>query len=106
MISIEPVPADALPDCESCDKPELLPSNQEVVHVYNYVVNQQVYAAMGGERLGVRMEAVLETIRWLSEGGELSDPDLVFRRIFRLDAAVNAVSNAANANKREAASKR
>lgn len=88
------VPAEALPDCEACPKPELEEENLETVLVYQRISNQQTWNFVNGARMGLRMEAVVAAVRWMFERGEIVDPDAVMQRIWDLDAAINEIHNA------------
>lgn len=94
------IPAEAVPDCESCQKPELSPENEEVLAVYLRVIHQQTFG-MDGTRLGLRFEAAKAAIEWADAAGEISDQDLVMERIWHLDRTVNDIQNAKSAARTE-----
>lgn len=100
----EHAPEEALPDCETCDKPELDPSNGETVLLYSYVGQQQTFSMWSGHRLGLRMEAVVPVLDELCRQGLISDRGVVFRRILVMDAAVNEAVNAKITATKDAAS--
>jgi len=80
-----PVPEEARPDCDACDKPQLHPSNFETVQLYQHVQDQQHYIGMSGNMGGVRIEAVIAAANWLYEAGEISDIDTAIQRIRAID---------------------
>lgn len=98
-VPVDDVPPEALPDCEACEKPELDPSNYETVLLYEHCKNQQHYGTWGGERLGVRMEAVVAVLNELCLQGKIQNRERAFRRVSVLDAVCNDVWNAANVKK-------
>lgn len=79
------LPREALPDCKSCPKPDLTAENGEVVHVYSMVNRQQMYVGMGANMMGLRMEALVSLLGWLGDRHQITDPDLIMRRIWVLD---------------------
>lgn len=88
------LPDDALQDCEACDKVELMPENVAVANVYSMLITQQQRSAMGGHRLGLRMEAVVALLGWLKSTGQVEEPELVMQRIWILDDIYNRIQNA------------
>jgi hypothetical protein len=87
-------PDAARPDCDSCDKPDLLDSNLQVASVFQLVMGQQERNPMSGHFLGLRFEAVARAIEWGVEAGYVDDPDLVMRRIWILDHVYCRIQNA------------
>lgn len=102
---LESVPENALPVCETCEKPELSHNNLITVNCYRLVANQQMWGAMGGECLGVRLEAVVAAIRWLYEAGEITDDeqDVVMERIWIVDSVATRLHNEKLEARRKAA---
>lgn len=78
--------ADALPDCDSCPKPDLTDLNIEAVNVWYLVHHQQERGAMGGGVGGVKMEAVKAAIDLMKEsGGFMQDTHSLLQRILIVD---------------------
>lgn len=95
------IPLRALPNCHECPKPELDHSSYEAVALYNYCVNQQLFNDWSGQRLGLRMEAVVACLDELSRQGKIRDRETAFHRIWMIDEVVNTGWNAANAPKNQ-----
>lgn len=88
------LPDDALQDCETCEKVELMPENVPVANCYSMLISQQQRSAMGGHRLGLRMEAVVALLGWLQRTNQIEEPALVMQRIWILDDIYNRIQNA------------
>lgn len=89
------VPEEALPDCQSCPKPELVGVNYETAIVYRYCGGQQQYNDMSGHWRGMRLEAVVAAIQFYASMGRLTDPEGVMERIWILDEIQCRIHNAA-----------
>ena len=93
-----------MPDCASCEKPELDESNHEAFLLWNRVANQQTYNAFSGARLGLRMEAVVACLNELCEEGLIRDRRTAFDRVWVIDQVVNQIDRI-KAEQEEAARK-
>lgn len=94
MTREEPYPQDALPPCEGCPKPELSPSNRDVVYVFRKVMNNQDRAAMSGHYFGLRFESVIAAATWAEESGNIDDRDVVIERMHIIEEVTNRIRNA------------
>lgn len=88
------LPVDALPDCERCPKPELLPANYEAVGVYHLLSNQQNYLGMEARRGGIRIEALIAVLNDMDSRGEIEDRERTIRRVLIMDEVINRTVNA------------
>lgn len=91
---VDDVPRAAFPDCHTCPKPELDESNAETLHLWELVGDQQTYNDFSGERLGLRMEAVVAALDELCRQGHILDRARAFHRIWIVDAEVRRATNA------------
>lgn len=89
-----PVPDEALPDCESCEKPELFGANADAVLVYGDVSSDQQRAPMSAHIFGVRYEAKMAALQYHWEAGNIGDIDDVKMRVDILDAIACRIANA------------
>lgn len=90
----QPIPREALPDCESCEKPELSEAELDVVYVFRLVEGQQQRSHFSGHRFGLRFEAVRSAIEWAYEAGRIADRDYVMDHIWTLDQISCRIHNA------------
>jgi hypothetical protein len=96
------MPDDALPDCEACDKPDLIGPNSEAVFVYKFIRNQQMRSSYSGHLFGLRFEAVVSALEWFYEAGVINDRDEVMWRIWEIDGIACRIGNAKLDQERQA----
>ena len=88
------IPEEALPDCHACEKPEPDPSNFEAIELFQTCANQQTWNQFSGERLGLRMEAVVVALDELVRLGRITNRERAFDRVWVIDHVVNDARNA------------
>jgi hypothetical protein len=104
---VDTYPRGALPDCESCEKPDLLPQNYDAVRLYHHVQDQHERGPMHGEYRPIRMSDMIATANWLYEAGVIDDIDTAIPgakiigdiRTRIINAEIEAKAKADRANK-------
>jgi len=102
------LPPEALPDCETCPKPELDPSNFDVLTLWDKVRDQVDYNPMNGMLIALKMDVVVAVAQWLYESGRIDDIDTAIDRVqvlseisFRIHNAKMEAEAKANESKRQ-----
>jgi hypothetical protein len=88
------VPEDALPDCDTCPRPELGPVNAMAFLLFTRIQNEMLVSEMSGHVRGLPFRAKTHVVEWYAKEGRIDDPEVMLERIDIIDKAYCKVANA------------